>query len=539
MFIQETPPPVENLFRRDALLKGLTKHGLSEDAYLLLIPKLENFADEIILRIKDYAHDAETHPPRLENCDVYGHRVDRLHLHPSWLALRKFALQNRLVAMGYDKKLRQGRRLAQAAFQIMFSAYSSNYSCPLAMTDGAIKLLSEHAPKSMREEIIHELLSKATCGQWMTERIGGSDLQNIETHASLARKVDDKEHYRLYGVKWFASAVDSNYALVLAQIPEAGPSLFLLPVWQEGRLCEGISLDRLKNKLGTKALPTAEVRLEGALATLIGVKGRGISCAAPILNITRFYNALASASIMNRAFYGALEYAQVRYSFGKSISEHTLHRRLLADLDAKRSGAMALCFELASLLGRVEEGLASSKEKKCLRALVPLAKLTLGKWAVLVASDALEAIGGLGYMEDSEYPRLLRDAQVLPIWEGTTSILLLDLLRAERKDNALITLLQNLCERVNEVQIDESDALRILKARLQQVSEKVVAALNKGEDSELYLEPFIRRCAFSISACTMALLLAETKPFITELDEFASTRFTTFVENNLCGHFSL
>jgi len=539
MFTQELPAPIENLFRRDALLKGLIKRGLSEEAFLLLMPKLENFADEIILRVKDYADNAEAYPPRLENSDVYGHRIDRLSLSSGWLALRKFAHQNRLIAMGYDKKLRQGRRLAQAAFQIMFSAYSSNYSCPLAMTDGAIKLLLEHAPKSIKDEIIQELLNKATCGQWMTERIGGSDLRNIETHASLARKVDDRELYRLYGVKWFASAIDSNYALVLAQIPDAGPSLFLLPVWQMGRLCEGVSIDRLKNKLGTRALPTAEVRLEGALATLIGVKGRGIHCAIPILNITRFYNALASASIMNRAFYGALDYAGVRKSFGKTISEHALHRRTLADLDAKRSGAMALCFELASLLGRVEEGLASTKEQKCLRALTPLAKLSLGKWAVLVASDALEAIGGLGYMEDTEYPRLLRDAQVLPIWEGTTSILLHDLLRAERKDGALVALLQNLCERANEVLIDESDALRILKARLQQVSEKVMAALNKGPDPELYLGPFIRRCAFSISACTMALLLAEAKPFITELDEFAATRFTTFVENNLCGHFSL
>jgi hypothetical protein len=257
------------------------------------------------------------------------------------------------------------------------------------------------------------------------------------------------------------------------------------------------------------------------------------------LNITRFYNSLASASNMTRAFYAALDYAQIRKSFGKALIDHGLHRKVLADLDAKRAGATALCFELAKLLGRHEENSASTKEQKCLRALFPLAKLALGKWAVIVASEALEAVGGIGYIEDTEFPQLLRDAQVLPIWEGTTTILLGDLIRAQRKDNALVMLLQNLCERANEVLIDENDALRILKARLQQISEKVIAALNKGDEPELYLETFIRKCAFSISACAMALLLAEAKPFITEQDMFASQRFTTFVENNLCGHFSL
>jgi putative acyl-CoA dehydrogenase len=538
MFIQKYPQRL-NLLRRDSFLKGLIRRNLSEDAYLLLMPTLENFAEEIINRVKDFADQAELNPPYLENYDVFGHRIDRLNLHPGWQALRKFSQQNRLVALGYDKKLKNARRLAQSAFQILFSAYSSTYSCPLAMTDGAIKLLSEYAPKSIKESIIHELLNGALCGQWMSERIGGSDLKNIETHASLARKVDDKELYRLYGVKWFASSIDADYALVLAQIPTFGPSLFLLPVWQEGRLQEGISIERLKNKLGTKALPTAEVRLEGALGTLIGIKGKGIFCAAPLFNITRFYNALASASIMNRAFYGALDYANVRHSFGKFLSEHPLHHRILAELDAKRTGAIALSFELARLLGRSEEQNSASKEQKILRALFPLAKLSLAKWALHVSSEAIEAIGGIAYMEDTEFPRLLRDAQVLSIWEGTTSVLLHDLLRAERKENAFITLLENLCERANNILIDENDALRILKARLQHISEKVMAALNKDPGSDLYLEPLIRKYAFLTSTCYMALLLAEAKPFITEQDSFAATRFTTFVESNLCGHFSL
>ena len=149
-------------------------------------------------------------------------------------------------------------------------------------------------------------------------------------------------------------------------------------------------------------------------------------------------------------------------------------------------------------------------------------------------------MGGIGYLEDTEFPKLLRDAQVLPIWESTTNILVHDMLRAQRKEGALVVLLKDLCERANALMIDEGDASRILKSRLHQLSEKVMHALNKSEaDNVIYLESFARKCAFSIGACVMALLLAEAKPFVTEKDPFAQNRFTTFVDNNLCGHFSL
>lgn len=534
----------DNLFRRDALLLGLTKRSLPQDAYLLLAPKIENFAEEVGGRVREWGAMAELYEPRLENYDAFGNRIDKLHLSPGWRKLKEFAALNRLVAMGYDKKLRQGRRPAQTVMQILFSAYSSTHSCPLAMTDGVVKVLMEHAPQSIREQVIPELLGKeltcATAGQWMTEKSGGSDLRAIETQATFARKEDDKEIYRLYGLKWFASSIDSEYALVLAQVPDAGPSLFLVKVWQGRSLSDGIRIDRLKNKLGTRALATAEVRLEGALGTLIGIKGKGILCASPLLNITRFYNALASASSMNRAYFTALDYALLRQSFKKPLIEHPLHRQSLADIDAKRAGAITLCFEMAQLLSKQEENTASLREEKFLRALIPIAKIVLAKWAVLVASDAMEAMGGIGYLEDLELAQLLRDAQVLPIWEGTTNILVHDLLRAESKDNALVSLLHDLCERSNAVMIDEADALRILRTRLEQISVKVMAALNKSDGKDtMYLLPWARKCAFMVGTCTMALLLAEAKPFITEPDRFAATRFTTFVENNLCGHFSL
>jgi alkylation response protein AidB-like acyl-CoA dehydrogenase len=545
MFIQPPFDQEGNLFKQDAFLLGLTKRYLADDAYLLMVPKLLSLGEDVLRLVRAWGEQAEKNPPSLQNFDAFGQRIDRLSLCHGWIKLKQFSELNRFVATGYDRKLKRSARAAQVAMQIMFSAYSSTYSCPLAMTDGAIKLLQFHGAKSIKDQTLPLLLGReegrfATCGQWMTERIGGSDLRHIETQATLARKDDDQEHYRLYGFKWFASAVDSDFALVLAQVKEYGPSLFLLPVWEEGNLCEGIIIDRLKNKMGTKGLPTAEVRLEGALATLVGPKGRGIASAAPLLSITRFYNAMASASIMNRAYFSVASYAKKRQTFGKFIGQHLLHNQVLADLDAKRCGSIALCFEIARLLGIAEDDPDDIKTTNLLRALIPLAKLCLGKWAVLFASEAIEAIGGLGYLEETEFPQLLRDAQVLPIWEGTTNIMVHDLLRAQKKNDALVILLKDLCERANALMIDEADALRVLRNRLQQVSERIMFLINKSDKNDtLYLEPTARKYAFVISTCAMAVLLAEAKPFITEADQFSSTRFTTFVENNLCGNFSL
>lgn len=546
MFIQSGPDQGGNLFKQDAFLLGMTKRYLSEEAYILMLPRLLSLGEDVLCKVRAWGEHAEKNPPILENFDAFGRRIDRLHLPHGWQRLKKFAAQNRLVALAYDRKLRKAGRCCQVSTQILFSAFSSTYSCPLAMTDGAVKLLQEHAPKSIKDKMIHSLLGKdegdsKTCGQWMTERTGGSDLRNIETRATLTRKEEDRELYRLYGLKWFASGIDCDFALVLAQVADHGPTMFLLPVWQDGVLSEGIRIERLKNKMGTKGLPTAEVLLEGALATMIGIKGKGIANAAPLLNITRFYNALASASIMNRAFFSVENYAKKRESFGRPIMQHVLHFKLLADLDAKRAGAIALCFEIARLLGETEDAAISDrKEVKLVRVLVPLAKLMLGKWAVFFASDAIEAMGGVGYLEDTEFPQLLRDAQVLPIWEGTTNMMLYDIMRAQRREQAMEVLLRELCERANALMIDEMDAMRILKNRLQQLSERIVAAIHKGEQtSSIYLEPLIRKSAFLMGACTMAVLLAEAKPFITEKDQFAPNRFTTFVENNLCGNFSL
>ncbi|MCB1057771.1 MAG: acyl-CoA dehydrogenase, partial [Acidobacteria bacterium] len=189
-------------------------------------------------------------------------------------------------------------------------------------------------------------------------------------------------------------------------------------------------IQRLKDKLGTRKLPTAELLLRGVPALPVAGLEHGVRAIAPMLNVTRTWNAVSAVSLMRRGLALAGDYAARRHAFGARLAEKPLHRDTLAGLQAEQEGAFHLTFRVVELLGLEEVGEASEDELALLRLLTPVAKLTTGRQAVTVASEVLEAFGGAGYVEDTGLPVLLRDSQVLPIWEGTTNVLSLDLLRA-------------------------------------------------------------------------------------------------------------
>jgi alkylation response protein AidB-like acyl-CoA dehydrogenase len=275
-----------------------------------------------------------------------------------------------------------------------------------------------------------------TSGQWMTERTGGSDVSQSET---IARQVDGQ--WRLYGTKWFTSATTSNMALTLAR-PEGNPdgsrglALFFVELRDGSGMLRNIQVNRLKDKLGTRKVPTAELTLDGTPATLVGAPSDGVRQITPMLSITRTWNAISATSAMRRGLALARDYARRRKAFGALLVDKPLHADTLAMLEAEYAGAFCLAFRSAGLIGILEHGQDEAAERLA-RALVPIAKLTTGKQAVAVTSEAIEACGGAGYVEDTGLPRILADAQVLPIWEGTTNVLSLDTLRALGKGGAL------------------------------------------------------------------------------------------------------
>jgi hypothetical protein len=271
----------------------------------------------------------------------------------------------------------------------------------------------------------------------MTERTGGSDVAISET---VARS--DAGGWRLHGTKWFTSATTSQMALTLAR-PEGNPpggdglALFYVEPRGEDGLLRGIVVNRLKEKLGTRMVPTAELTLDGAPAVPVAGLSGGIKAIAPMLNVTRTWNAVIACAIMRRGLALAADYAHKRVAFGAPLARKPLHVDTIAGLEAELRGALLLAFRVVQLLGREEAGVIDDDERELLRALTPIAKLTTAKQAVAVSSEVLEAFGGAGYVEDTGLPRLLRDAQVLPIWEGTTNVLSLDAMRVLARGGTL------------------------------------------------------------------------------------------------------
>ena len=441
-FIQH-PPRLSNEFTEDAFLLDYLATYFPKSELEGIRPDLEQFGQRVATELVDWANACEDNPPQLVQYDAWGNRVDEIKVAQEWLKLEKVAAEEGLVAIGYERKFGEFSRLYQFVKLYLYTPSSAIYTCPLAMTDGAARLIEVYGDEELKNTAFKGLTSRdpktfKTSGQWMTERTGGSDISRSMTFA-----YPDDEGYILKGHKWFTSAITADMAFTLASTeqPEPGKraplTVFYLPVRKEDGSLNGIEVEALKDKLGTKALPTAQLLLTGAKAKMVGEKGKGVRTIATLFNITRIYNTISAVSYMRRAYALCRAYSAEREAFGKKIGQHTLYRKNLRELEIAYQGNTMLALFLARLLGREECGLATTTEEALLRLLTPVAKLYTAKQAIKSASEHIEMFGGMGYLEDTHIPVMLRNAQVLSIWEGTTNVLSLDMLRAMEKENGL------------------------------------------------------------------------------------------------------
>jgi alkylation response protein AidB-like acyl-CoA dehydrogenase len=433
-FFQD-PPRLGNQYDADLLLRSWLERTLPEPVRRAIEPELREMGELAATTLFDLSLRGRRDEPELVPYDPWGRRVDEIRVPEAWRAFARVAAEWGLVAIPHERAHGAFSRIHQGALVHLFGPSSSIYTCPLAMTDGAATTLLAHGNPALLERAMPRLTSRDpaqawTSGQWMTERAGGSDVGQ-----SLTRAVRDGDGWRLFGTKWFTSATTGEMTLTLAR-PEGNPgggkglALFYLELRRADGTPNGLRVLRLKDKLGTRMLPTAEVELDGAVATPVTGLSDGVRAIAPMLQITRTWNALCAVCSMRRGVALARDYAGRRSAFGARLADKPLHVQTLAELEAEYQAAFLLTFRLLELLGRSESGEATDWELRLIRALQPIAKLVTGKQAVAHASEVLEAFGGAGYIEDTGLPALLRDAQVLPIWEGTTNVLSLDLLRA-------------------------------------------------------------------------------------------------------------
>lgn len=434
--------------------------------------------------------DAEAHPPVLKQFGAWGDRIDEIVTSRGWEVQRQAAARHGMVAVAYDPQivaqLGAGARVLQHALLYLWAPDSAIFNCPIAMTDGAAALLSfpdvDPALKEIRERLVSWDPEVAwTSGQWMTETEGGSDVGRGSTAAQ--RQSDGS--WQLTGEKWFCSATTAEISVALAR-PEGRPegsrgmSCFVVPRYESVKgtgartIARGMRIHRLKDKLGTRALPSAEVGLDGAVGWPIGdPEESGIRRMMTLVQITRLHNAAAASGGMRRAVSMARAFATHRTAFGALLTEQPLHRETLTWLSVDADAAFLLSQHCFHLLGRVEHEQDAEAAAE-LRIAATLAKALTGKLAVEVASEAIEAFGGNGYIEDTGMPRLLRDAQVLPIWEGTTNVLSLDVLRAlgdQRVD--VVTPLLGAVDRIVDTARDI--------AALQEIATNLATARNEVE----------------------------------------------------------
>ncbi len=452
--VDQVPEPHANWYRSDPAFQALLRRLLSPEALAWLEPQLDRMGADASLRVDPLARAADKQSPQLRSYDPYGRRVDQIVHHPAYREMERIGYGSGMVGLKYDPEIRRrfpatGNVMGYALGYLFGQAESGLY-CPICMTDGAARVLERYGTAEQQRRVIPRLASRDVESLWrgamfLTEKQGGSDVGAAGTRAVP----DGAGGWRLTGEKWFCSNVDAEVILALGR-PDGAPAgtrgLGLFLVLREGGHRPGLRIDRIKDKLGVRSMATGEVVMDGVEAELVGPVDKGFKAMTVMINCSRLYNAVASVAVARRALLEATRYLRARRTFGRTALEHPLLREALANLQADHLAATALTFQTAEHVDRADAG--SALDERRMRLLTPLVKYSTARLSVAAASEAIELIGGNGYIEDFVTPRLLRDAQVLPVWEGTTNILLLDVLRTCLKERGQEPLFEDLASRL-------------------------------------------------------------------------------------------
>ena len=511
MAFVQAPPQLANPFSSDRVLRSYLRRTMPP-AKLEPLESEAMALGEIVSNLYPKQLQALGEQPQLTQWDAWGNRIDRIELTPYWQQMPEIAARFGLIAHGYDKDQGAHARIYQFSLVYLYAAASEFYGCPLAMTDGAARTLLETTNRKLIERAVPHFLAREaeglwTCGQWMTETSGGSDVSGSESIASR----DDQGQWQIYGRKWFASSVNSEAALLLAR-PEGaehagadGLALFYVEPRDEHGKLRQIEIDRLKDKLGTRKLPTAELRLFGTPADPVNGLSHGVRGITPVLNITRLWNAFTALSLYRRGLQLLQDYGNKRNVSGKPLSRQPLHRDTMADLLAEFEGGFHLTMHVAELMGKQEHGLLDEGHSALWRLLTPLAKLWTAKQAVTGLSEIVEGFGGAGYVESTGLPSLLRDAQVLTIWEGTTNVMALDVLRVLRGTEGAFTAFQTALRGL-AAQISAQELTTVRDAILsasQALNEGMPSLLRRGDGRESGARTFAIALARTMAAALL------------------------------------
>jgi len=445
--VNQPPPLVGHDVAADAaLLEGITREGAGWAAdELHRLGKLAGGAEP-----QRWAEEANRHEPRLLTHDRYGHRVDEVDFHPSWHRLMAVAVGEGLAGAPWADS-RAGAHVARAAGLFTWSQVEAGHSCPISMTYAVVPALrnapalaAAYEPLLTSRSYDPGLRSPLTksgllAGMGMTEKQGGSD---VRANSTVATPTADGS-YRLRGHKWFTSAPMCDLFLVLAQAP-AGLSCFLLPRVLPDGTHNTFLIQRLKDKLGNRSNASSEPEFDDTVAWLVGEEGQGIRTIIEMVAMTRLDCVTGSAAGMRAALVQAIHHTRHRRAFGRPLADQPLMGNVLADLALESEAATALALRLAGAVDRAVRG--DEQEQAFRRLAIAVGKFWVCKRQPAVVGEALECLGGNGYVEESGLPRLYRDAPLNSIWEGSGNVQALDVLRAIRREPASLAAFLAECE---------------------------------------------------------------------------------------------
>src|SRR6195256_3068610 len=500
----------QNFYVIDRGLRDLLQIYLEPDDFRRLEPHFDRLGPPAGGRLDKLPRPADKHPPVLHPRDRFGRDEDWIDYHSSYremetIAFADFgfhAMSHRAGSLGMDRPL---PAVAKYALQYLFVQAEFGLMCPISVTDTSIHLIRKFASTELRDYLLPKMLSDDMATQWkgtqfMTERAGGSDVGAIETTARCEDGV-----WRLFGDKWFCSHADADVALLLAR-PEGAPdgtrglALFALPRRLKDGRRNAYRIVRLKDKLGTRSMASGEILLEGAVAYLVGEAERGLTQMMEQVNLSRLSHGVRAAAMMRRCVNEAMICARTRVAFGNTIIEYLLLRRQLLKIAVPSEQALSMFLFAADAMDRANAG--SKEAESCLRILTPLLNFRACRDNIPVATGAMEVRGGNGYIEEWANARLVRDAHIGVLWEGTSNINALDIItRAVGKSRAHRTLEAALTKLLDEAKLIPAafrDRLRLALDKTIVLAERIAA--------EPALEATARQAASALYHVTSAIL---------------------------------
>lgn len=504
----------QNFYESDLILGDYVSGHFPEHAKQFLDGKLDHLGKVAATEMDELSQKADKNGPILKKRNRFGEDINEIEFHPAYWELMDIAAESGMFYLKYHpderKEFLGSRHQMSFALGQLYAMSELGQYCPHCMTDGAALLVEQFGDEEDKERLLARLGARSgdelfSGAMFLTEKSGGSD---VGANLCTAEKMEGNK-YRLNGEKWFCSNVNADVIMVLARTGEVeigtrGLSLFLVDKELPNGEQNHMNIIRLKDKLGVRSMASAEVQFDDTVGKRLGEEGEGFKVMTHMINMSRNYNSVAALAAYRRAIIEAWQYLNHRRTFGKRAVKHALIREKFLELGSKYLADFVLVWRGLRAMDAAETG--NKDEQHLLRMLTPMAKWCSAENAVYGVRECMELMGGNGYIEDFVMPKLLRDVNVLPIWEGSGNIIVLDMLRATEKSRGL----EIIFEKIKEAAEQSSKYGGLLAEKLAKTKTvwKNIRELDDRNRTEASAKPLFKQF---IRLYQMALLVEENR----------------------------